>query len=380
MQAFGEQLRSSFTLPVLKADSAEMKPLDYVSYSAQLLTKSFTVPKNRRPRFDLILRIIDLNNIPLVCGSSYVKWHLPSSTSAEHGGSTDKVLIQDHRAQWNYEKALTVRLTIDRNQMLQECEIHFEVIQEFASTGRGERVRIGNVKLNLAEYVEKTDDDEGVLRRYLVQDSKINSTLKVGVMMRQIEGDRNFIAPPLKTAMVFSGIAGVLASEQAAHDDLGRVASISSKSREAGDLQDTYRRTLAATWSCRDDELPPDELIETLFAGGTGLEPPAVAAPYTTFRVDDYDERGSLSDTESRRTTQVSPAFDKRPLSSSSTASLNESKSSDTLPVGGGRGSIQQQVYGTNRENSRRGYRHTREISEFDIREDLKSWEISAER
>lgn len=78
--------------------------------------------------------------------------------------------------------------------MLQECEIYFEVVQEFSATGRGDRIRIGNVRLNLAEYVEKGDNDEGVTRRYLVQDSKINSTLKIGVIMRQIEGERNFIA------------------------------------------------------------------------------------------------------------------------------------------------------------------------------------------
>lgn len=165
--------------------------------------------------------------------------------------------------------------------------------------------------------------------------------------------------------------------------DAGRVASINSKSRETGDLQDTYRRTLAATWSCRDDELPPDELVETLFAGGTGIEAPIAAPPYTRFQVDDYDESGSLSDTESRRTVQdarLSPGFDKRPISSSSTTSLNDSRGSDTLIASSGKGSIQQQVYNGNREKTRRGNRHTREVSEFDVREDLKSWQVSLDK
>lgn len=189
--------------------------------------------------------------------------------------------------------------------------------------------------------------------------------------------------PPLKTAMVFSGIAGVLASEQGPHDDAGRVAAINSKSRESGDLQDTYRRTLAATWSCREDELPPDELVESLFAGGSGLEAPIATSPYTRFQVDDYDEGVSLSDADSRRTVQdarLSPAPDKRPISSSSTPSLNEKGSSDNLNVSGSKGSIQQQVYNGNREKTRRPNRHTREISEFDVREDLKSWEVSVEK
>jgi len=67
--------------------------------------------------------------------------------------------------------------------MLQECHINFEVVQEYSSAGRGERITLGNVKLNLAEYVEpsETDGEDSVTRRYLMQDSKINSTLKVGI-------------------------------------------------------------------------------------------------------------------------------------------------------------------------------------------------------
>jgi hypothetical protein len=143
---------------------------------------------------DLKPQVIDLSNIPLVCGTAYVKWHLPSSTAAEHRGHTDRAVIQNHRASWDYEKALPVKLTIDRNHMLQECEVSFEIIQEFSSGGRGDRMTLGHIKLNLAEYVDRSDGDQGIVRRYLMQDSKINSTLKVGILMRQIDGDKNFIA------------------------------------------------------------------------------------------------------------------------------------------------------------------------------------------
>lgn len=111
--------------------------------------------------------------------------------------------------------------------MLQESCAEFEVIQEYGGSGRGERITLGHVKLNLAEYVEQSemaaaqDEDPGVTRRYLMQDSKINSTLKLGIYMRQTEGDKNFIAPALKTAQVFSGIAGIMAGEQAELEDAG---------------------------------------------------------------------------------------------------------------------------------------------------------------
>lgn len=62
--------------------------------------------------------------------------------------------------------------------MLQESEIHLEVLQEYSPGTRAERIVLGNVKLNLAEFVGGSDDGEAVTRRYLMQESKINSTLK----------------------------------------------------------------------------------------------------------------------------------------------------------------------------------------------------------
>ncbi|KAL1989355.1 hypothetical protein VTN96DRAFT_117 [Rasamsonia emersonii] len=332
------------------------------------------VPKNRRPRFELKLRIIDLNNIPLVVGTSYVKWHLPSSTSAEHRGHTDRALIQDHRASWEYEKVLTVRLTIDRNHMLQECDIFFEVFQEFSSGSRGDRITLGNVKLNLAEYVDKSDNEEGITRRYLMQDSKINSTLKIGILMHQVDGDKNFVTPPLKTPMVFGGIAGIMTSEHGDPDDLGRIPSVNT-SRETGDLQDMYRRTLAASWTCRDGELPPDQLIEELFAGGSGW--PATA-PNARSGGDGDESISIASDPDSRTTVQgnrLSPNPDKRPKSSSSDHSRTDSKGGEDRL--GGRGSLEHQMYDGNKERRWRNRRTNREVSEFDVRGDLRTWEIS---
>lgn len=76
--------------------------------------------------------------------------------------------------------------------MLQECEINFEVIQDFDSSPVSEKMSLGKIKLNLAEYVDKAEDEEGIVRRYLMFDSKVNSTVKIGIAMHQLEGDRNY--------------------------------------------------------------------------------------------------------------------------------------------------------------------------------------------
>ena len=68
--------------------------------------------------------------------------------------------------------------------MLQESEIHFEVLQEYSPGTRAERIVLGSVRLHLAEYCVSDDGggaDEEITRRYLMQESKINSTLKARI-------------------------------------------------------------------------------------------------------------------------------------------------------------------------------------------------------
>lgn len=272
------------------------------------------VPSRRKAKFDLTIQIHDLNNVPLVAGSSFVRWHLPTSRAAEHRGRTNKSPIKDHRVHYDYEQQIPVRLTVSKDGMLEECLLDFEVQQEYGTGGKNERITLGKLKLNLAEYVEASEaqspgasgspghapEAEGVVRRYLMQDSKINSTLKIGINMKYVEGTRDFTAPTLRSAPVFGGIAGIISSaaepvaaghgggshgngENGHHDGGdGAVPSLSANSRETGEMQDMYRRTLAAYWSAQPGELKADEAIEDIFAGGDGWgrtgRPPAVRA------------------------------------------------------------------------------------------------------
>ncbi|KAH8886733.1 hypothetical protein GQ53DRAFT_844675 [Thozetella sp. PMI_491] len=319
----------------------------------------FSIPvvsKARKPKFEVHLKIYDLNNVPLVSGVSLIKWGLPHSLHSEHRGRTHKCPIANHRVEYNYSKVIPVRISIDRNNNLTECPIEFEVLQEFnvpgpggGTGGREEKITLGTVRLNLSEYVEESeailregvgagnfwrtsfgastssekshsrkrsslsgigfgglgadvsprssrntdideppstsrgpDIEEGVVRRHLMQDSKINSTLKIGILMVQIDGDRNYAAPALKTAPVFGGIAGIIAGEPAVETSDEPTAdfpggtlpsSLTSKARDnAHEVQDMYRRALTASWACQPDELPADECIEDIFAGGDGFK------------------------------------------------------------------------------------------------------------
>ncbi|APA12054.1 hypothetical protein SS1G_14175 [Sclerotinia sclerotiorum 1980 UF-70] len=231
------------------------------------------VSKARKPKFDLVLKLIDLNNVPLTSGTAYIKWTLPNTTAAEHSGQTSRSPIKEHKVSWDYTRTIPIRLTIDKNNHLSECLVHFEVIQDYnvGNSAKGERVTLGHITLNLAEYVDESEveGEDGVVRRYLMQDSKINSTAKIGIAMRQIEGERNFVAPPLKSAPVFGGIAGIMKGENGDGDDVGNMPQL-QKSSDKSDLHDMYRRALAASWTASPAEMLADECVEDIFAGGDG--------------------------------------------------------------------------------------------------------------
>jgi hypothetical protein len=174
--------------------------------------------------------------------------------------------------------------------------------------------------------------------------------------------------------MVFGGITGLMPSEPGDLNDLRQIPSTNT-SRETGDSQDMYRRTLAASWTCRAGELPPDQFIEDLFAGGAGWE----AAPAgSRSGGDEYDETASISDADPRRTVQgsgLSPNPERRPKSSPSHHFRIDGRNmEDGLSE---KGSLGHQFYATNKQRRWRDRRVTGEISEFDVREDLRTWEIS---
>ncbi|KAI6709984.1 hypothetical protein PZA11_005979 [Diplocarpon coronariae] len=348
------------------------------------MLSNILVSKARRPKFDLALRIIDLNNVPLVNGACYVKWHLPASNAAEHRGKTSPAPINEHKVSWDYTRTIPIRLTIGKNNNLHECSIEFEVVQNYNITGmRGEKITLGSLRLNLSEYVEESelgvDGAEGVVRRYLMQESKINSTLRIGILMKQIDGERNYVAPPLKSAPVFGGIAGIMAGEQAEQDDIGHMPSI-SKSRDHGELQDMYRRTLAASWAAHADELPADQCLEDIFNGGDGWKHnDNLSTPRITHEDEDNAEQRlrhhrSHSAASSKSTTSQNTVTGKRTAKtahkhSASRETLGPSPQStmdlnDTSPES------------SSTERDRPWSKKAHELDEFDVREDLVAWRL----
>ena len=155
-------------------------------------------------------------------------------------------------------------------------------------------------------------------------------------------------------------------------NDTSRMPSINDRSREYMDLQDMYRSTLAATWACQPGELPPDQMIENIFAGGDGFAP---GYPRSKTEEDEDDDRASFSDTDSRRTPRggYSPGNSARSRDRLGFHSRNNSRQSDYSFGSSGKDRNESHSYG--KTGSRK--RKKKIQSDTDVREDLRSWEIS---
>lgn len=173
----------------------------------------------------------------------------------------------------------------------------------------------------------------------------------------------------------------MVSAEQGDPVDLGRMPSINSQSREVADMQDMYRRTLAASWNSRSDDLPADKLIEELFSGSISWSHDTHDA--RTGKAADHDSSTrDEAGTRSNASNRLSPSFERRPRSSGSNQLRHEGRMPEyhsTIGRTRKAGSIEQNLYSAAKANAWRSRSNSdNELSEFDVREDLKSWEISS--
>lgn len=161
---------------------------------------------------------------------------------------------------------------------------------------------------------------------------------------------------------------------------------MSSKTREAGKLQDMYRRNLAASWAAQEGELPADECIEDIFAGGDGWGKATKGAKKNPKPSASRSTDGEESDGADRRTLKAHHV--RNPSGGHGKHASHRSKghlrtssrlntASDTSGITG-RASIEQQVQSSSSDTPAYHWRRADELDEFTAREDLRSWEISA--
>ncbi|KAJ3359661.1 hypothetical protein GGF32_009111 [Allomyces javanicus] len=114
-----------------------------------------------------------------------------SNTSANPTTSSPRTQLRDHSVRWDWTCAFDVHMVKDDDGMLEPMPMTVVVKQFKAEENVTERV--GVVKLDLAPFAGA----RSTTRRFLLQESKINSTVKVTIAMNLIKGDPMFKVPDL---------------------------------------------------------------------------------------------------------------------------------------------------------------------------------------
>ncbi|GAA6027399.1 hypothetical protein JCM8097_007830 [Rhodosporidiobolus ruineniae] len=164
----------------------------------------------------------------------------------EPKGSTTFVPLRQHTATFQREITCPVQVPLRHlpssslsasstaKYQLQPSPVRLSVKQEvLLDDGKREEERLGEVVLDLAQFVGQKGDDARP-RRYLLQDCKSNAVLRLTVKMELIETEAAFVAPPLRSGQVptNSSVAKGLASSQ--NSPMNRsTASLNTKSRNS---------------------------------------------------------------------------------------------------------------------------------------------------
>ncbi|TPX40413.1 hypothetical protein SeMB42_g06018 [Synchytrium endobioticum] len=169
-------------------------------------------------------------------------------------GRTSRESVRDHIVTWNSSFKLEATITVGKDGVLLPCDMLFEVKQEVNGAKTAEDV--GLVRVNLSEFAGL----RGQTRRFLLQDSKVNSTIKITVDMMQIRGDPVFKVPPPTHTNVIS-LRGILAegsAERTMQVELDDSMQIQTRSLDRGG---TMSRTLSM-YQTADDQAIMDEIFK----------------------------------------------------------------------------------------------------------------------
>lgn len=151
-----------------------------------------------------------------------------------------------------------------------------------------------------------------------------------------------------------------------------------SKSRDHGELQDMYRRALAAKWSAYSHELTADQCIEDIFNGGTGWKNTSIGGTPLISQEDSDEHRQHRHHRTPSGTSMKSSQSQSTITGKTGRLGHKHSRSRDL----GAPHPSAETLDGSSENSSERGrsgFRKPHEVDEFDVREDLMAWRLPNE-
>lgn len=192
-----------------------------------------------RVKFDVTLQVDELTNVPISNASMYVKWKLKSG--GKSAGSTERCVafpfsrslthlvatrasVSKHVVTWNQSFPMEVVMATDETTAhLRGAQLQLTVRSE--TSGSKEDELLGYVNVELAEFAL----GRPTVRKYLLLQSRYNSTLQITVTMRQTAGDPHFKAFAFRMTLFSALLAETFLSSRAPTPDMSSLPALSIK-------------------------------------------------------------------------------------------------------------------------------------------------------
>jgi hypothetical protein len=152
-----------------------------------------------------------------------------------------------------------------------------------------------------------------------------------------------------------------------------------SKSRDHGELQDMYRRALAASWAADSTELPADKCIEDIFNGGDGWKYEKNEKS-TTPRVVREDSASDEHLNRHRRTQSGVSTHSQSTITVSRNKNRMGHKHSSSRDSLGPDSATEHDTSSESSERGRTGFGKVKEVDEFNVRDDLIAWKLPGQK
>ncbi|CDK25927.1 unnamed protein product [Kuraishia capsulata CBS 1993] len=222
---------------------------------------------HKKHKFNVQLKLHELINIPQLSGKCYI--HLTVSnkrhqSTNQYSTKTASSPVVNHRCTWDHEVQTVIKLYEDSNGYISDKWLTLKFYAVMTSDEL-----LGKLELNLTEYLNETSE---VTNRYLLQDSKANSIFKMSLW---IENDAEYKIPPLSKDKIFQGLTNVIETESATS---GSETEHNPKMLNSQMMSQLINKAYKFTWQFAGisgtqnyDEFTPSECVEDIFNyNGTG--------------------------------------------------------------------------------------------------------------
>ena len=151
------------------------------------------------------------------------------------------------------------------------------------------------------------------------------------------------------------------------------------KSRDHGELQDIYRRALAASWAASPGELSADQCVEDIFDGGDGWKDKTFLNTLPSHIHGEDSASDERSQYQHHHRSQSGTSIKSESTIKEKRGARHSHKHSSSRGSLS-RTSVKDSQNDTSSENSsgrgKMGYKKVPELDEFDTRDDLMAWRL----